>query len=114
MFIESPPDTENVKELFAWLKRFHTILLREDIHASATWDPGSIATLHEENTDVTVTGAEFGDYVLFSFSADIGNLVPHAFVSAADTVEIGLFNHSGAPINLDEMTVYIRVLKRTT
>lgn len=116
MDIRKPPwiNNEEFIELNIWLEEFWTKLLEEDIRASATWDPGSIAGGNEEATDVTCTGAEVGDYAIASFSNDVSDLTLDAQVTAADTVTCVLANNTGGAIDLSSGTVYVRVFRRTT
>ena len=114
MFIERPPDTDDIGELIEWCKRLQGRILLEDLHASDTWDAGSIADGDEEAKDVTVTGAAIGDYCLASLSIDIADLVLDAQVTAADTVTCILANNTGDAVDLASATVYVRVFKRTT
>ena len=78
---------------------------------TATWDPGSIATGAEAVTEVTVTGAALGDFVLVSFSLDVQDLTLTAAVTAANTVTVQLSNLTGGAINLASGTVKVLVLK---
>ena len=90
----------------------HTIALGQAA-TSATWDPGSIASGASESTDVTVSGAALGDFVLASFSLDVQDMILSAEVSAANTVTATLSNLSGAspPPNLSSGTLRVLVLK---
>lgn len=81
------------------------------LSGSATWDPGSIADGEMEATDITVTGAVLGDFVLASFSADIEDLVISAAVTAADTVTAVLANTTGGAVDLASGTVAVRVIR---
>jgi len=113
MFIEPPPKTDKLEELMLWCEKLHQKIIEDDLKGSAAWDPGSIAPSADEHKTVTVTGAELGDYAVASFSLDTDHLVLSAEVTASNTVECQLFNHSGAPINLGAGTVYVRVFRRT-
>lgn len=116
MDIRKPPwvNDEKFTELNLWLEELWTKMLEEDIRASATWDPGSIADGDEEAVDVTCTGAALGDYAIASFSADITDLTLDAQVTAANTVTCVLANNTGGAIDLASGTVYVRVFRRTT
>lgn len=114
MKIEPPPLTDNTMELSQWLFRFHQALQQEDISASATWNPGSIADGDELAVDVTVTGAALGDYAMASFSLDVSDLVLDAQVTASNTVTCVLANNTGGAVDLASGTLYVRVLRRTT
>lgn len=57
----------------------------------STWNPDAIAYGQRVTSPaITVTGAELGDFVLVSAPYDLQGLIPHGYVSAADTVEIEL------------------------
>lgn len=80
---------------------------------SATWNPSSIGDGNEEATEVTVTGASLGDYVIgVSFSLDVEDLVLDAQVTSANTVTCILANNTGGAIDLAEGTVRVVVMKR--
>lgn len=113
MIINTPPETNDLRQLKNWCYKLHQKLLEEDLSASTTWNPGNIAANADEHKEVTVPGAELGDYVIASFSLALSHLVLTAEVSAANTVEVQLFNHTGGAIDLAEGTLYVRVFKRT-
>jgi hypothetical protein len=81
------------------------------IDASATYDPGSIASMGVATTTVTATGAVLGDIAQCSFSLALGGLMASAEVSAADTVTVTLFNPTGGAINLGSGTLRVRASK---
>jgi hypothetical protein len=83
------------------------------LYASATWDAGSIATAAEAVTEVTVTGAALGDFVLVSMSIDVADLTLTAQVTAAGTVTVQLANVTGGAIDLASATVYLCVIPRS-
>lgn len=113
MRIDYPPTTE-IPLLDEWLRDLWTAVMKDDISASATWDPGSISDGDEAATDVTVTGAEVGDFALASFSNDVSDLTLDAQVTAANTVTCVLANNTGGAIDLASGTIYVRVFRRTT
>ena len=78
---------------------------------STTWDPGNIASGASESKEVTVTGAELGDFALASFSLDVQNVGLDARVTAANTVTVILMNLSGSAVNLGSGTLKVLVLK---
>lgn len=114
MFIEKPPNTDDLSELRKWLYRFHEKLLQEDLHGSTTWDAAEIADGAEEAKEITITGAALGDYAIASLSIDIADLTLDAQVTAANTVTCILSNNTGGAINLASATLYVRVIRRTT
>ena len=114
MFIERPPTEGSKDDLLLWCEKLYQMILLDDLHGSATWDPGSIADGDEEAKEVTVTGAALGDYAVASFSLDVADLVLDAQVTAADTATCILANNTGAAVDLASGTVYVRVFRRTT
>lgn len=113
MRLEFPPPTENPL-LDEWLRDLWVAVMKDDISASDTWNPGSISDGDETATDVTVTGAEVGDYAVASFSNDVSDLILDAQVTAADTVTCVLSNNTGGAVDLASGTIYVRVFRRTT
>ena len=112
MFIEPPPIDE--KKMYALLLKLQERLIQDDLHATTTWDPGNIPANGHEHIQVTVPGAELGDYVLASFSLDLtDDLEMSGFISAANTAEVHLTNHGVGFTNLAEGTLSVRVLRRT-
>ena len=114
MKIEAPPSANDPEALEIWLRQLWERISREDIAGSVTWNPGSISDGDEEATDVTITGAELGDYAIASFSLDVSDLQLTADVTAANTVTAVLSNSTGGAVDLAEGTLYVRLLKRTT
>ena len=114
MFIEHPPITDDLRDLIEWCRRLQGRILLEDLHASDTWDAGSIADGDEEAKAVTVTGAALGDYAVASLSIDVADLILDAQVTAANTVTCVLANNTGDAVDLASATVYVRVFKRVT
>jgi hypothetical protein len=114
MFIEPPPETEDITELRGWCQKVQQKLLEDDLKGSDTWNPGSIGDGNEEAKEVTVTGSALGDYAIASFSLDIADLVLDAQVTATDTVTCVLANNTGGAIDIASGTIYVRVFRRTT
>lgn len=83
------------------------------LSGSEVWNPAEIADGDLESNDITVTGAALGDFVLVSSSIDVVDLALVGQVTAADTVTVSLLNNTGAPVNLGETTIYVRVFPRT-
>lgn len=77
---------------------------------SATYDPPSINAGATLTLAVTVNGASFGDYVMASFSSDLGGITLTAYVSAANTVTFAFFNGTVSPIDLAPGTIRARVI----
>jgi hypothetical protein len=88
------------------LEKFSDIL-----SGSVTWDAASIADGNEEAKELTVVGAELGDFVLSSLSADISDLVLDAQVTAADTVTAILANNTGGAVDLGSCTLSVLIVK---
>jgi hypothetical protein len=67
----------------------------------AAVDPGSIAANTRGTATMTVTGAAVGDVVILNMPSTLeaGLLFCGAYVSAADTVTVVLYNATGAPID---------------
>lgn len=78
---------------------------------SKTFNWGSIASAAAATTTVTVTGAALGDRATATMSLDLQGLVMTAYVSAADTVTVVLFNPTGGAIDLASGTLSARVTK---
>lgn len=57
-----------------------------------TIEEDSIAASAASTLDITVTGAELGDFVLIAPTVDLVSIMPYAFVRAADSVTIQLQN----------------------
>lgn len=91
-------------------RQFHDLF---DVVASvtATVDPASLADAAGASTDVTVTGAALGDFVLVAPKVDVVDLLVDARVTAANTVTIRVQNESGAGANLASSTWNIVVLR---
>lgn len=83
----------------------------QHLSGSATYDAPSIAAGGTTTTTVTVTGAALGDFALVSFSITVAGLVVTAYVSAANTVSVVLYNPTAGAINLASATLRARVLK---
>ena len=81
------------------------------LSGSATWDPSGIGDGDEQATNITVSGAELGDFCLASISVDIQDMVLDAQVTAEDTVTCVLHNGTGSEVDLAEFTVSVLVLQ---
>lgn len=78
----------------------------------ATWNPANIAAGSSTSVAVTVSGAALGDFALASFSLDLSGCALSAYISAADTVTVVLFNPTVAAVDLAEGTLTVRVQKK--
>jgi hypothetical protein len=78
------------------------------LRATATWDPGSIASgASELSAAITVTGAALGDSVVSSHSISLAGLSSTAYVSVADAVRVVLTNNTGSAVDLASHTVAV-------
>jgi len=111
MLIEQPPNIPHNISLNTWLQRLVEQLFFT-LTGSATWDPGSIADGDEEAKEVTVTGAQLGDFAVASFSLDVTDLVLDAQVTVADTVTCILSNNTGGAIDLGSGTLRVLVFRK--
>jgi hypothetical protein len=86
----------------------------KDIYTTATWDPVSIAAGASTTTSVTVTGATVGDFVEVSANtgSNLGTMLLKGWVTAADTVQLYLYNTTGGAIDVASVTFNIRVRQR--
>jgi hypothetical protein len=80
--------------------------------ASVTEDWGSVSDGDEEVQEVTVTGAQLGDFAFPSMSIDTTDITLTATVTAADTVTVVLANNTGGAIDLASATLYVMVIPR--
>lgn len=82
------------------------------LEVTTTYDPGSLADgAGETSGDITVTGAELGDFVEVAAPYDLQGILATAYVSAADTVKIRLQNETGGTIDLASGVWKVRVKK---
>ena len=90
----------------------HTFAVGQ-LATSTTWNVGSIDNGAEAATDVTVTGAALGDFVLASLSVDVQDMQLDAQVTATNTVTVVLSNltQSSGGIDLGTPTLRVLVLK---
>jgi len=72
---------------------------------SATVDVADLAdTTGSALFDITVTGADLGDFALASCIVDIEGLLVTANIRAANTVEVSVHNESGGSVNVASTT----------
>uniref|UniRef100_A0A6H1ZRU7 Putative structural protein n=1 Tax=viral metagenome TaxID=1070528 RepID=A0A6H1ZRU7_9ZZZZ len=81
------------------------------LHASSTWDAGSINDGDETAQDVTVDNAALGDIVACSLEVDVADLALTAQVTVANNVALQLNNNTGGAIDLASTTYHIYVNK---
>lgn len=71
---------------------------------SAVWNPGSLVDGAGESLDITVAGAEIGDFVIAAPGVDIVDITFSAAVTAPNTVTIRIQNESTATVDLASST----------
>jgi hypothetical protein len=82
--------------------------------ATATWDPASVADGAVVSTTVTVTGAAVGEPCVAGLTTmTTTNMTITAYVSAANTVTVVIFNKSGGAVDLGSGTLRVAVQKFT-
>ena len=113
MDIEAPPKLDD-QVLSDWLMKLWKGIQDDHLEAYDTWDAAEIAVGAMEAKDVTVTGAVAGDQAVASLSIDIVDLTLDAQVTTADTVTCVLENNTAGAVDLDSVTIYVRVFKRVT
>lgn len=86
-------------------------VFKEVITYQGTLDLGSAADSGFASSDVTVTGAALGDFVLCSLGVDTVDTVIGAAVTAANKVTVTVQNDTGGSVDLASTTVRIAVLK---
>ena len=79
---------------------------------STAVDLASIADGNEQAVDVTITGAQLGDFAFASMSIDTTDITLTATVTAANTVTAVLANNTGGAIDLASATLYVMVIPR--
>ena len=72
----------------------------------------SIADGNEQVVEVTVTGAQLGDFAIASHSLDILDLIQSASVTDANTVTVVVANNTGGAIDIGTGTIYAMVIPR--
>ena len=92
----------NGKTFGAWKQ------IAQYLEGSATFNAPSIASQGTTTTTITVIGAVLGDYAHVSFNLSLQGLIATAYVSAADTVTIILFNPTGSDIDLASASATVK------
>jgi hypothetical protein len=64
-----------------------------------TLEDDTVAAQAAAQVDVTVPGAELGDFVMVAPAVDVTGTIVSAFVSAANTVTVSTFNVEGTDAN---------------
>lgn len=78
---------------------------------TATVDPASAGDDAESEVDITVAGAEIGDFVLFASGVDTQDVNVSAQVTAANTVTVVYTNVGGSTRDLASSTCKGVILK---
>ena len=88
-------------------------VFKDVITYQGTLDLGDAATGSGTfaSSDVTVKGAELGDFVIVSLGVDTVDAAVVGAVTAANTVTVTLLNNTAGAVNLASTTVRIAVLK---
>jgi hypothetical protein len=82
------------------------------ISITTTFDPPSLATMTNTiSSGITVTGALTGDMVEVYPPYDLQGLIATAYVTAADTVKISIFNPTGGTVDLASGAWMLKVLR---
>jgi hypothetical protein len=79
------------------------------LSGSKTYDSTSIDAGASQTTTVTVTGASLGDFAVASLGVSAAGLVVTAYISAADTATVVLFNATGDAVDLASTTLRVLV-----
>lgn len=75
--------------------------IKQQLRGSVVWDPGIVADGATTSVEITVTGAETGDFVQVTFPmAGNLNVLMTGHVSGANTVRLVLFNKTGGNLDL--------------
>jgi len=85
---------------------------KNDLSAVATLDFAECSDAVGATSQVTVTGAAIGDYVMVAHEADLVDMNVTAYVQTTDKVDIRVQNESGAAVDLAAGAWYVKILKR--
>lgn len=102
------PRAEDARAISLW----RNLVLKNivGLRASFTWNPGSLADGEgETSAAITVTGAEFGDFVQVAAPYDLSGCLVAGYVSAANTIRVRLQNETGGAVDLASGTWIVRV-----
>lgn len=108
---QAEPTLDNVLALDGLSPASHAAAFAVGLTATSVQDVGSVGAGAVATFDVTVTGAVAGQCVVVAPPAALNaGLICFAFVSAADTVTVRVFNGTAAPIDPASGTYRVRVL----
>lgn len=82
------------------------------LYNESTINPSSLADGAGETQQITIEGANLGDFVLVSTSYDLEDITVTGYVQSQDTVEIRIQNESGGTVNLGSGTWRALVIKK--
>lgn len=104
---EAAVDTKSGLLTRVWFQFLATLtkLPSARLSGSKTYDPPNLTAGATTTTTVTVAGATLGWAADASFSLDLSALVMTAYVSAADTVTVVLYNPTGGAVDLGSGTL---------
>lgn len=89
-----------------------TWTISHELDGVITWNPSSLTPDGSElSSDITVTGANLGDFVLVSAPYNLQGIIATAYVSASDTVKILIYNESVSVVDLAEGDWKVKVIK---
>lgn len=84
----------------------------QDINEIYNWTPGSIAAGGSVSSgSIAVAGALFGDFIVVSAPYDLQSVNVSAYVKAAGTITISIFNPNASSVVLAQGDWKIRILK---
>ena len=83
------------------------------IAASVTKDWGSLVDAAGASQDVTVMGANLGDFCRTSMSLDISDMTMTCWIKSANTARVRMQNESGSTVDLASGTLRVEVIPRT-
>lgn len=64
--------------------------------------------------EITVTGAQLGDFAFASYTQDVKDVEVDANVTAANTVTYVFSNNSGSTVDMASGDIYVHVMERRT
>lgn len=79
------------------------------LEGEIVWEPNTEGA-HALSPNITVTGAALGSFVVVAPPYDLQGVIATAYVSAANTVKISLFNPSSGAVSIGSGTWKVRVL----
>ena len=82
------------------------------LYQEATFNPGSLADGTGTTIRVTVTGAQFGDFTLFSYPGSLAEMTVTSYVGTNDAVDVRVQNESGLTFDLPVGTCRVLVIKK--